>query len=188
MAKHDTPIQQEELELLRRCQEGDLKSFAQIIDRYKQKIFGMIYRWVGEKQISEDLAQEVFLKLYRELKNYRGEAKFSTWLYQVTLNCCRDHWRKQQRRRGEEEFQDGSIGGRTDPKIEEIVEAKETATHLRKVLASLPPIYQEAVYLRFFGEMSYEEIAEATGVHLSNVKMRVARGLVQLRKRMHLGD
>jgi RNA polymerase sigma-70 factor (ECF subfamily) len=143
---------------------------------------------VGHRETSEELSQDVFLKVFKELKNFRGEAKFSTWLYQVTLNRCRDHWRKQQRRREEQEFKDGSIGGSVRAKVEAVVAAKEQAAHLRKVLASLPPIYQEAVSLRFFGEMSYDEIAEATGVHLSNVKMRVARGLVQLRKRMNLGD
>ncbi len=185
MNRTQSPTEDQDLEALRRCRRGDRQAYAQVVERHKNGVFRMVFRYVGQAQRAEELTQEVFLKAYRDLDQFRGEAKFSTWIYQISLNLCRDYWRAQQRRpeqlREPEAFTTEFSPGSSP---EEQVLAEGEAAQLRKALDSLPEIYREALTMRFFGDLSYEEMAEASGEGLSSLKMRVARGLAQLRNRM----
>jgi RNA polymerase sigma-70 factor, ECF subfamily len=170
-------------QILSRCLKGETEAFSQIIDAYKQSLFRLVYRWVGHPDTAEEILQDVFLKAFRQIKNFRGESKFSTWLFQIALNRCRDFYRSRKSKpeeplAPERPLEDGG------PREDEKLGALEEAGRLRRALASLPPIYREAVSLRYLSEMSNEEISQATGESLSNVKMRVARGLIKLRKNL----
>jgi len=178
-------IDDQDLEALRRCRRGDRQAYAQLVERHKNGVFRMVFRYVGQNQRAEELTQEVFLKAYRDLEQFRGEAKFSTWLYQIALNLCRDYWRSQQRRPEqllEPEFFVQESSSESSP--EERILAEREATRVRRALDSLPEIYREALTMRFFGDLSYEEMADVSGEGLSSLKMRVARGLAQLRNRL----
>lgn len=185
MNRKQSPSEDPDLEALRRCRQGERRAFAEIVDRHKNGVFRLVFRWLGHKERAEELAQEVFLKAYRELERFRGDAKFSTWLYQIALNACRDDWRSRRRRpenRVDPEFLNAQPATEASPEAELIAESE--AETLRRALDGLPEIYREALMLRYFGDLSYEEMAERSGEGISNLKMRVARGLAQLRKRL----
>ncbi len=185
MNRKQSPSDDPDLEALRRCRQGERRAFAEIVDRHKNGVFRLVYRWLGHKERAEELAQEVFLKAYRELERFRGDAKFSTWLYQIALNACRDDWRSRRRRpetRLDPEFLNAQPAPAASPEADLI--AGSEAESLRRALDGLPEIYREALLLRYFGDLSYEEMAEHSGEGISNLKMRVARGLAQLRRRL----
>lgn len=180
-----SPSEDLDLEALRRCRQGERRAFAEIVDRHKSGVFRLVYRWLRHKERAEELAQEVFLKAYRELDKFRGDAKFSTWLYQIALNACRDDWRSRQRR-PETPLAPELLISQASPEAgpEAQLGAEREAESLRRAMSGLPEIYREALMLRYFADLSYEEMAERSGEGISNLKMRVARGLAQLRQRM----
>ncbi|HKY64233.1 MAG TPA: RNA polymerase sigma factor [bacterium] len=178
------PIHDPDLEALGRCRAGDSSAFAELVDRHKDAVYRWVYSWVGRKESAEELAQDVFLNAFRNLGNFRGDSKFSTWLHQIALNRCRDHWRSRQRKPEslvEEEYLARVESPRASSEVSAV--ARQEAEALRSAMAELPDIYREALSLRFFGDLPYEEIAAMLGENLSNVKMRVMRGLAQLRRK-----
>lgn len=179
-------MDEEDLEALSRCRQGEKQAYANIVDRHQGGVFRMIYRYVGQRERAEELTQEAFLKAYRELPKFRGEAKFSTWLYQIALNLCRDYWRGQKRRpeqlREPQELAAVVLSEAASPELQ--AQSGREAERLRRALDSLPEIYREALTLRYLADLSYEEMGEASGEGLSNLKMRVARGLAQLKRRL----
>ncbi len=172
-------------EILRRVLAGEREAFAEWVRLHQNGLFSKIYRWVQDRELAEEITQEVFLKAYRNLSRFRGESKFSTWLFQIALNRCRDFWRAQGRGPGDllplEEFRSPAAG---TPASDEAVARRQDAERLRRAMAELPEKYREALMMRFMEDMSCQEIAEATGQGLSNVKMRLVRGLDMLRKRL----
>ncbi len=178
------PIHDPDQECLGRCRAGDSSAFAELVDRHKEAVYRWIYSWVGRKESAEEMAQDVFLRAYKDLGNFRGDSKFSTWLHQIAFNRCRDHWRSRQRKPeslGEEEFLAKVESPRSS--AEATAAARQEAEALRSAMAELPDIYREALSLRFFGDLPYEEIAALLGENLSTAKMRVMRGLAQLRRK-----
>lgn len=171
-------------EVLKRCLRGETESFGEIVEAYKHSIFERVYRWVGHAETAEEITQDVFMKAFRQAGNFRGEAKFSTWLYQIALNRCRDFYRSGKSRKEQPLPPDTALESPA-PLEDEKAGRAEDAARLRRALEKLPPIYREAVSLRYLDEMSNEEITKVTGESLSNVKMRVSRGLMKLRE--HLG-
>lgn len=178
------PIHDPDQECLGRCRAGDRSAFAELVDRHKEVVYRWIYSWVGVAESAEELAQDVFLRAYKDLGSFRGDAKFSTWLHQIALNRCRDHWRSR-RRKPESLVEEAYFATVESPRgsAESSAAAHEESEALRSALAELPDIYREALTLRFFGELPYEEIASLLGENLSSVKMRVMRGLAQLRRK-----
>lgn len=175
----------QEIEMIRRCQRGERDTFAYFVNRYQQWIYRQLFFWVGEATLAEEMAQEVFIKAYTELKNFRGEAKFSTWLFQIALNHYRDHRRSKERHRDKQKsLQEISEPPALSPEAEARATYREEVNRLRRALEALPKIYQEALTLRFLNERSYLEIAELLGEGISNVKMRVIRGLELLRTKL----
>lgn len=177
------PIQDPDSECLGRCRAGDPAAFAELVDRHKEAVYRWIYSWVGRKESAEELAQDVFLKAFRDLGNFRGDSKFSTWLHQIALNRCRDHWRSRQRK--PESLGADKVFAKLESSQESAEQAaagRQDAEALRSAMTELPDIYREAISLRFFGDLSYDEIATLLGESLSSVKMRVTRGLARLRR------
>jgi RNA polymerase sigma-70 factor (ECF subfamily) len=176
-----------EAEVIRLCQKGQKEPFAQLVDHYKNWIFGLIFRWVGQKEVAEEMAQEVFLKAFSQIRNFRGEARFSSWLYQISLNRCRDYWRSREfRHRQDAALEEIAERPALSPLAEQEIQLKQRQKIVRGALESLPENYREALILRYLHELSYEEMAEQLGQGVSSLKMRVMRGLDLLKNK--LGD
>jgi len=175
-------------ELVAAFQQGDAAAFDALVSRWDRKIHGAIYRVVGRDDDARDLCQEAFLKAYRGLGTFKREARFSSWLYQIALNVCRDRLR---RRRGKtavslddaEEARDGGL--RTaGPSPLELVEAQDLRHLVAEAMATLTADEREVVILKEYQDLTFPEIAEVLDLPLSTVKTRLYRGLSQLRHRL----
>ena len=156
--------------------------------RWDRRIHGAIYRVVGADEDARDLCQEAFLKAYRGLGTFKREARFSSWLYQIALNVCRDRIR---RRRGKvsvslDELDDsGDVRLRASaPSPLELVEARDLSRMVESAMAALTADEREVIVLKEYQGLTFPEIAEALEVPLSTVKTRLYRGLAQLRHRL----
>jgi RNA polymerase sigma-70 factor (ECF subfamily) len=175
-------------ELVAAFQDGDASAFDELVSRWDRKIHGAIYRVVGPDEDARDLCQEAFLKAYRGLGTFKREARFSSWLYQIAINVCRDRLR---RRRGRiavslddvEEARDGGLRTAA-PSPLELVEARDLRHLVEEAMATLSAEEREVVILKEYQELTFPEIAETLEVPLSTVKTRLYRGLAQLRHRL----
>lgn len=181
-------------EAIRGAQQGHANSFDGLVDAYAPRLFGFLYRLTGSRQESEDLLQEVFLRLVRTIEAYTHDGRFEAWLFRIAANLVRDRVRKV-RRSGK--FVSGSTDSSDDGNgslIESIeaeasdgarqLELSEEVEALNRALAKLPDAEREVVVLRHFSQMSFREIAEATDVPLGTALARGHRGLAKLRKLM----
>jgi RNA polymerase sigma-70 factor (ECF subfamily) len=175
-------------ELVAAFQSGDLSAFDALQLRWDRKIQGAIYRILGSEDEARDLCQETFLKAYRALRRFKGEARFSSWLYQIALNLCRDRMR---RRKGrtlvslEEMAPDAQPAPRSwQPSALELAEGRDLARRVAFAVASLPEEQREVIVLKEYQGLTFLEIAEVLGMPPSTVKTRLYRGLSQLRERL----
>ena len=175
-------------ELVAAFQDGDAAAFDQLVRRWDRRIHGAIYRVVGADEDARDLCQEAFLKAYRGLAGFKREARFSSWLYQIAINVCRDRIR---RRRGRtavsldelEERASGELRA-ASPSPFELVEARDLSHAVERAMAALSADEREVVILKEYQGLTFPEIAETLQVPLSTVKTRLYRGLAQLRLRL----
>jgi len=177
-------------DLVAAFQDGNAAAFDELVARWDRKIHGAIYRIVGANDDARDLCQEAFLKAYRGLGTFKREARFSSWLYQIALNVCRDRIR---RRRGKtalslDEVEDARDGGlRTPgPSPLDLVEARDLRHLVAGAMATLRAEEREVVILKEYQELTFPEIAEVLDVPLSTVKTRLYRGLAQLRHELEV--
>src|SRR5687767_15362266 len=130
-------------ELVARSRGGDLDSFNQLVLRWERPFYALAYRVIGREEDARDVAQETFLRAFRALSGFKGQAKFSSWLYRITLNLCRD-WIRKERRTPITPTPEGidliELAGETHPSdsIEELVSRKQLSAAVAKVMALLP--------------------------------------------------
>ncbi len=181
----------EEKTLIAMCSKGDMRAFEELVLRYEKKVVAAAFRLCGDRQQGEDLAQETFLRAWRALSGYRGQASFGTWLMAILTNLWRDKLRKNQLPQesldeafeGDEgplqkQFQD------TAPGPEALTEAAETDQVLGHLLQELKPEYKEALVLRDVQGFSYEEVAVITGSNLGTVKSRINRARTLMKEKI----
>lgn len=173
-------------ELVAAFQRGELSAFDTLVLRWDGKIRGAIYRILGSEDEARDLCQEAFLKAYRALPGFKGQARFSSWLYQIALNLCRDRMR---RRRGRVfislDDPDGPESNqRPDPGpgTLELVESMDMSRMVASAVADLPEDQRVVIVLKEYQDLTFLEISEVLDVPLSTVKTRLYRGLIQLRE------
>jgi RNA polymerase sigma-70 factor, ECF subfamily len=170
--------------------------FDALVTKYEKKIFNVIYRFIGDYEEATDLTQETFISAYRHFDRFRGEAKVFTWLYQIARNLCINRVRQRDRQRAlriesldqprdldddeslTREVADWSSSPQT------VLEDRELRQRIMAAIDSLPPDYKEVVVLREFQNMSYNDIVEATGLTLENVKTRLSRARAMLRRKL----
>jgi RNA polymerase sigma-70 factor, ECF subfamily len=160
-------------ELVARCQHGDYDAFAQLFAGHKDRIYSIALRFSGDPTAALDIAQDTFLKLLGQIQNFRGDARFETWLYRVVVNACLDHRRA--RRRWLPLIEDLVDRVRTGLGLENVAEQTQLRQHVRGAIAHLPADQRIAVVLRYTEGLSYEEIAEVTGVASGTVASRLNR-------------
>jgi RNA polymerase sigma-70 factor (ECF subfamily) len=173
--------------LIRRVQEGDGKAFEALVLKYQERIFRLIRRLLGNSDQVEDMAQEVFIRAYRSLGSFKGEASFYTWLYKIALNTCRNYYRTLGRR-PEGSAVDGesvlmNLESRRDGPEKEAFRT-EFWQKVRSSLQELPQEQREAVVLCDLGGLSYEEMATVIGIPVGTVRSRVFRGRRSLQRQL----
>ncbi len=176
-------------ELVARSMGGDAESFNQLILRWERPIYALAYRVIGREEDARDVCQETFLRAFRALPGFKGQAKFSSWLYRIALNLCRD-WIRRQRRAPVMQIPEGVDPGdllaERGPveSIEEFVSRRELSAVVEEAMALLPEEQRTAIILKEYHGMTFQEIADMQGCPLSTVKTRLYQGLSVLRRRL----
>jgi len=182
-------------ELVDRFLAGEKEAFEGLMLRYQAKIFNLSYRFMNDRQEAEELTQEVFFKVYRKLSGFRGDAKFSTWLFQVAVNHCRNRLKYLQRRkRQQHESLDQTLNtpeGEVQRQVpdetripEDLLQRRQTQQIVADKISTLPEEYRTVIVLRDIQGLSYEEIAQITGTVEGTVKSRLHRARNELRERL----
>jgi RNA polymerase sigma-70 factor (ECF subfamily) len=148
-----------DLELLGLTAAGDQEAFAQLVRRHQANVFSLAYRFSRDRQDAEELTQEIFFKVWRHARSFRGESRFSTWLYRLAVNACLNH-RQRKKARPDPLPLAGEHAAEAAPGGEDLV-AGEREARLKKALDALPARQRMALILASFEDRSYEEIAEA---------------------------
>jgi RNA polymerase sigma-70 factor (ECF subfamily) len=164
--------------LIEACQRGDRRAFASLFDQYQDRVYSVALHYSGDAAAAEDIAQDVFVKLFARIGEFRGEAAFSTWLYRLVVNCCFDARRKERRW--------APLAGvlRVVPRVAEQLARGQMRRHLRQEVARLAPGLRAVVVLRYTQGMNYEEIAEVVGCPAGTVASRLHRAHKELAGRL----
>lgn len=193
LSPEDTAI--DDLELVEQFRAGDMRAFDALLARYENRIYNFSYRMVGDAQNARDLTQDIFLRAFRYLNNFRGDGKFSTWLFTIASSTCKNAlaYYSIREKYAQRDFYDpeGEGGRESLQLVPDFTNAPEpaamrsaTAEALRQALARIPENYRKMIVLRDVNDFSYEEIARITGVSLGTVKSRIARGRLLLREKL----
>ncbi|MFD2114518.1 RNA polymerase sigma factor SigW [Paenibacillus yanchengensis] len=177
--------------LARLTLKGDQRAFAELVSLYQDKLFHMSYRMLGNRQEAEDVVQDTFLRVYKNLHRFDISLKFSTWIYRIATNVCIDRLR---RRRptysldAESSDYEGLDGYSMMPSDETTPESEliltDTQRIIREAIQSLPPKYKTIMALRYMNELSLQEISEIVEMPVTTIKTRVHRGREMLRKKL----
>ena len=166
----------QENETIQSVLNGDREKFALLVDKYKGPVYNLVYRLTGSGHDAEDLAQETFIRAFRSLNRFKTNKKFFPWLYTIALNLTRNHLKKKKPVLVED-F-DHLQTGTNNP--EQVVAKLQEAEALARHIQRLPVSLREAIILRYYHYLRFEEISQILCISLSAVKMRVYRGLEKL--------
>ena len=176
-------------DLVARSVGGDMESFNQLILRWERPIYALAYRVIGREEDARDVCQETFLRAFRALPGFKGQAKFSSWLYRIALNLCRD-WIRRRRRSPLVEMPEGvdpvDLATEQGPveTVEDLVSRKELGDAVADAMALLPHEQRTAIILKEYHGMTFQEIADLQNCPLSTVKTRLYQGLNVLRRHL----
>jgi RNA polymerase sigma-70 factor (ECF subfamily) len=176
-------------ELVTRSIGGDTESFNQLVLRWERPIYALAYRVIGREEDARDVCQETFLRAFRAIGGFRGQAKFSSWLYRIALNLCRD-WVRRQRRtpvvQVPEDVDVLELAAAREPvePIEDVVARHDLTRAVERAMAKLPEELRTAIILKEYHGLTFQEIADLAGCPLSTVKTRLYQGLAVLRREL----
>jgi RNA polymerase sigma-70 factor (ECF subfamily) len=184
---------QSEAQFIARLVARDESAFNELVLAYERRVFALVFRMLGNRHEAEDLAQEVFVQVFKAIDQFRGDAKLSTWIYRIAVNLCKNKSKYLARRHaGEQDDIDAmaervplsaakgvSVGDISRP--DELVEGMQLERVVKKAIAQLEPEFREVLVLRDVEDLSYEEIAAITGLPDGTVKSRIHRARGQLR-------
>ncbi len=182
-------INQSDQALINEYLQGSESAFAELIRRHEQKIYTSIYLFVKDRELAEDLFQDVFIKIIDTLRkgNYNHEGKFSQWAIRIAYNMCVDQFRRNKRRNkvsGGDDFDIFDILELPDENREDQMIRSETHDKIRQLVDSLPDEQKEVVILRHYADMSFKDIAALTRVSINTALGRMRYALINIRKMM----
>jgi len=176
-------------ELVARSIAGDNESFNELILRWERPIYALAYRTIGRDEDARDVCQETFLRAFRALPGFRGQAKFSSWLYRIALNLCRD-WMRRERRvtvvqpPEHVDLMDLAAAAEPSESIEDLVSRRDQARAVQRAMTLLSDEQRTAIVLKEYHDLTFQEIADVVGCPLSTVKTRLYQGLTVLRREL----
>jgi RNA polymerase sigma-70 factor (ECF subfamily) len=168
---------------------GNVRRFGELMDRHKDRALTLAFRLVNDRQVAEELVQDAFVRVYRNLDSFRGEAKFSTWFYRILYNVCmtrvtRTPLRDMLTDPMEEGNSDADMPQSADPSVLDQIEKRETIAMLHEELGRIPTQYRVALTLFYVQEMSHEEMAAVLQMPIGTIKTNLSRGRTALRERV----
>jgi RNA polymerase sigma-70 factor (ECF subfamily) len=179
-------------QIIERTLEGEPDAFNLLVRRWERQIYGLTLRMLGRDEEAKDATQETFLSAYRNLSKFRGEAKFSSWIYRIALNICNTKLRGRARGAVSLDEQREESGLELAVESEDLgdqIQQEQVARHVRRALQGLPAEMRQVIIMKEYDGLKFSEIAEILGIPLSTVKTRMYTGLSELRKRLeHLRE
>ncbi|MBV8550840.1 MAG: sigma-70 family RNA polymerase sigma factor [Acidobacteriaceae bacterium] len=193
LAGAQTGVSEEDARILRGLRAGIEDAYEELIARYEQPVYGLVYRLLGSQPDACDVVQEVFLKVFRAVNSFRGQSSLRTWIYRIAINEAHNHrrWfvrhcRHEVSFESDHEERGHSLEYALDPGRSPFDQAldNENRTLIERALTRINPVFRTAVVLRDIQNLSYEEIAEILQVSLGTVKSRILRGREALRREL----
>ena len=181
--------------LIRAIQAGDMAAFDELVLKHKDRLFNLVYWFLGDYHEANDCAQETFIKVFKSINKFRFESAFSTWLYRIAVNTCKNRLKSSAYRLKKKTVSlETSNGSKNGNPFSEIVngsptpvmalEKKEKIMRIQKAINSLPEEQNQVVVLRDIQGLSYKDISDITGLNLGTVKSRLARGRLELKNQL----
>ncbi|MFS0780986.1 sigma-70 family RNA polymerase sigma factor [Bacillus sp. 1P06AnD] len=163
---------------------GHEEMLGEIMDLYGQSILELVYSYVRDTALAEDLTQEIFVKCYRSLHTYNGQAKLKTWLWRIAINHCKDYLKSWYHRKVSINEKIADVAGSSTVNIEKMVMDNEDEQVLAKAVYQLPLKFREIIYLHYFEELTLKEIGQIIKVKENTIKTRLRRAKQLLRKEL----
>ena len=174
-------------DLIVRIVQGDADAFSEIVSRYKDRVYGMAYRVLGDPDEADECAQDIFVRVYDSLSSFRGDSALSTWIYRVAYNLSLDYARKRSRKRKKEAVSSNDLDyastlpdSRSNP--ETLALRNEQSREIQSALLKLDDDQRELIVLCDIEGKDYDEIREITGLAMGTIKSRISRGRTKLRE------
>lgn len=191
----DNKDQLSDAEIVERFKQGEHHLFDILVQRYSNKAYQIAYGVLGHREDSEEVAQDVFVRIYKALPKFRGDSEFTTWMYRIAMNLARNKYRYNKSRGANRKISmQATIDDDDKRTLIQVPESRlspddqvgldEYQRDIMREIDSLPPLYRDALVLRNIDEMSYEKIAEVLDCKLGTIKSRIARAREELRKRL----
>lgn len=191
-----------ERRFIERLQERDERAFLELVQLYQGRVYKLVFRMLGRRDEAEDMAQEVFVQVFKAVSTFRGDAKLSTWIYRIAVNLCKNRIKYLGRRRTEsrdeeeaflEQAREDGAPGVTSGAVARpdlLVEGYQLERIVHACIAELEPDFREILVLRDVEDLSYEELSEITGLADGTVKSRLhrARAMLKLAVEQKLGE
>ena len=172
----------EEIILIDRARDGDIAAYEDLISRYQQKLFNIACYFCGNTSLAEDICQEVFIKVFKSIGQYKGKSSFSTWLYQIAKNTFLNEKKKIQRKRENQESESGIEEPATTASFTDDLEKKELQSAVGQAIEKLSPKLKLILVLCDIQGLSYEEAAQAAGTSAGTVASRLSRARQELKE------
>lgn len=197
-----TPLDPSESRFIERLRGRDERAFNDLVQRYEQRVFRLVFRMLGRRDEAEDMVQEVFVQVFKAVESFRGDSKLSTWIYRIAINLCKNRAKYLSRRRTEAQDElsqmsewrslhegRGITVGETN-RPDQVVQGYQLETIVRLSITELDADFREVLVLRDIEDLPYEDIMEITGLPEGTVKSRIhrARAMLKLRIESHMGD
>jgi RNA polymerase sigma-70 factor (ECF subfamily) len=166
---------------------GEPEAFNMLVRRWERQIYGLTLRMLGRDEEAKDATQETFLSAYRNLSKFRGEAKFSSWIYRIALNICNTKLRGRARGTVSIEGQREESGIEIAADLDDLgsnIQQQQVTLHVRRALQAIPAEMRQVIIMKEYEGLKFSEIAEILNIPVSTVKTRMYTGLAELRKRL----
>ncbi len=171
-------IEPTDAELIQAVLDGSNAAFAGLMDRYEERVFRLLSRYTRDRAEIEDLAQEVFVKVFKKLDTFQQDSSLYTWLYRIAVNTANDHFSRRGRRQlrlvGEEDLLENRADADGDTAVTPLLDAERREV-TRQIVDGLPEKYRTILVLREFEELSYTDMAEVLGISIGTVESRLFR-------------
>ena len=183
----------DETAFVERLRARDERAFNELVQQYERRVFALVFRMLGNREEAEDLAQEVFVQVFKAIDQFRGDAKLSTWVYRIAVNLCKNRNKYLQRRHAHQQDDIEALGDRAPmssakgttagsiARPDDMLVGLQVERAVQEAIAELEPDFREALVLRDVEDLSYEEIGQITGLPDGTVKSRIHRARSQLR-------
>lgn len=160
----------------------------ELMHRYGDKVLRLAYSYLRDRHLAEDVAQEVFVRVFLSLERFQGKSSISTWIYQITVNLCRDLLRSQKHYHQGSPLEISPEAGHQGPSLEDTVLAQMEYRELWQAIFALPVAYREVIWLYYYEQLDLKELAQVLGISQSAAKLRLYRARQHLRKLLQEGD